>query len=408
MSLERDRKSIWAVNLGLGVNIILSAVKTTVGILGHSPALLAEGINSISDVAYYVVAGIFVRMANKPADTEHPYGHRQLESIASLVVGAFVVSTAVVVFWDSVDKIWDILDGQTTSQGASQFALWIALGTVAIKIFLFYYVRRLGEETQNPVVFALAYDHRNDIFSATAASIGIFLGQRGLPWVDPLAGAMVALLILRTGIYILRESSMQLMDTVPSRKLAKQILKLLKDVKGVRQLEELQAHRFGPNIVINLTIGIEGTLTVAQGDRIATSVEEMIYNSIPNVMRVHIHYHPADKQHENMTIDEILTEGRQHLSPTPDRVLRLKIWDQNRIHKRGDIAPLSSALSSHARNSAFPFGPQKRTFDESMDSKPFLHGIAKHVVQHLAVDLRVTDHAIAARRHPSCPLRTEA
>jgi cation diffusion facilitator family transporter len=315
MTRERDRKSIWAVNLGLGVNIILSAVKTTVGVLGHSPALLAEGINSVSDVAYYVVAGIFVRMANKPADTEHPYGHRQLESIASLVVGAFVVSTAVVVFWDSVAKIWDILDGEVTSQGASQFALWIALGTVAVKIFLFFYVRGLGEQTQNPVVFALAYDHRNDVFSASAASIGIFLGQRGLPWVDPLAGALVALLILRTGIFILRESSMQLMDTVPSRKLAKQVLKMLKTVEGVRQLEELQAHRFGPNFVINLTIGIEGTLTVAQGDKIATSVENMIYDSIPNVMRVHIHYHPADKQYENMTVDQILNEGRQHLSP---------------------------------------------------------------------------------------------
>jgi len=314
MTRERDRKSIWAVNLGLGVNIILSAVKTIVGVLGHSPALLAEGINSVSDVAYYVVAGIFIRMANKPADTEHPYGHRQLESIASLVVGAFVVSTAVVVFWDSVDKIWDILDGQKV-QGASQLALWIALGTVLIKIILFFYVRRLGDETQNPVVFALAYDHRNDVFSATAASIGIFLGQRGLPWVDPLAGALVALLILRTGIFILQESSTQLMDAVPSRKLAKQVLRLLKNVKGVRQLEELQAHRFGPSIVINLTIGIDGNLTVIQGDQIATDVEDMIYDSIPNVMRVHIHYHPADKQHENMTIDEILTEARHHLSP---------------------------------------------------------------------------------------------
>jgi cation diffusion facilitator family transporter len=315
MTRERDRKSLWAVNLGLGVNIILSAVKTLVGIAGHSPALLAEGINSVSDVAYYVVAGIFVRLANKPADTEHPYGHRQLESIASLVVGAFVVSTAVVVFWDSVDKIWDILDGKETSQGASQFALWIALATVVIKIILFFYVRGLGEETQNPVVFALAYDHRNDVFSASAASIGIFLGRRGLPWVDPLAGALVAVLILRTGIFILQESSMQLMDAVPSRQLAKQILQMLKDINGVRQLEELQAHRFGPNIVVNLTIGIDGTLTVAQGDQIATRVEEMIYASIPNVMRVHIHYHPADKQHENMTVDQILTEARHHLSP---------------------------------------------------------------------------------------------
>ncbi len=246
MTLERDRKSLWAINLGLGVNIILSTVKTTVGVAGHSPALLAEGINSTSDVAYYVVAGIFVRLANKPADNEHPYGHRQLESIASLVVGAFVVSTAIVVFWDAVDKMWDLMDGRTTSQGAIQFALWVALGTVAIKIFLFFYVRRLGKETQNPIVDALAYDHRNDIFSASAASIGIFLGQRGLPWVDPLAGALVALLILRTGIYILRESSMQLMDAVPSRKLAKQILKLLKDVKGVSSWKSFRPTALDP------------------------------------------------------------------------------------------------------------------------------------------------------------------
>jgi len=315
MTHERDRKSLWAVNLGLGINILLSTLKTVFGVLGHSPALLAEGINSISDVAYYVVAGIFVRLANKPADAEHPYGHRQLESIASLVVGAFVVATAVKVFWDSVDKVWDLLDGKLTSLGAHPFALWVALGTVAVKIFLFFYVRRLGKETKNPIVDALAYDHRNDIFSASAASVGIFLGQRGLPWVDPLAGALVALLILRTGIFILRESSVQLMEAVPSRELAKQILVLLKDLREVKQLEELQAHRFGPHMVLNLTIGIDGRLTVKHGDQIATSVEKLIYDSIPSVLRVHVHYHPADKKHENMSIDEILSEGRQHISP---------------------------------------------------------------------------------------------
>jgi len=315
MPHDRNRKSLWAVNLGLGTNIILSVVKTIFGVMSHSPALLAEGINSISDVAYYVVASIFVRLANKPADTEHPYGHRQLESIASLVVGAFVVATAVKVFWDSVDKIWDLLDGELTSLGSHPFALWVALGTVAVKIVLFFYVRELGRATHNPVVDALAYDHRNDIFSASAASVGIFLGQRGLPWVDPLAGALVALLILRTGIFILRESSMQLMDAVPSRKLAEQIRAVLSNLNEVKQLEELQAHRFGPHLVVNLTIGIDGKLTVEQGDKIATCVEEVVYNAFPNILRVHVHYHPADKAHENMTIEQILSEARQHVSP---------------------------------------------------------------------------------------------
>ena len=307
-------KVCWPVNLGLGVNVLLAVVKTVVGIVGHSPALLAEGINSTSDVAYYIAASIFVRLANKPADKEHPYGHRQMESIASVVIGSFIIVTAVAVFWDSIDKIWDLVDGQTSSQGANPLALWVALGTVAIKIFLTWYTRILGRETQNPVVDALAYDHRNDVFSASAASIGIFLGMHGLPWVDPLAGALVAFLILRTGIFVLRESSTDLMGVVPHRELAERISVLLKDVQGVEQLEELQAHRFGPHIVINVTIGMDGALSVREGDNISSCVEEKIIQVIPNVRRVHVHYHPAEKHHENMTIDDILGEAKKHVS----------------------------------------------------------------------------------------------
>ncbi|HLO34161.1 MAG TPA: cation diffusion facilitator family transporter [Anaerolineales bacterium] len=314
MTHERDRKSLWAINLGLGFNILLSAVKTTFGILAYSPALLAEGINSTSDVAYYVVASIFMRLANKPADNEHPYGHRQLESIASLVVGAFVIATAIAVFWDAVDKMWHLLDGELSTLGSHPFALWVALATVAIKIILFFYVRKLGKETHNPIVDALAYDHRNDIFSASAASAGIFLSQHGLPWGDPLAGALVALLILRTGIYILRESSVDLMDAVPSKELAQQISRLIKNIRGVQQLEELQAHRFGPHLVVNLTIGINGSLTVRQGDRIATKVESLIYDSLPNIRHIHVHYHPAEEARRNMSIDDILAEARKHVA----------------------------------------------------------------------------------------------
>lgn len=315
MSYERDQKSLLAINLGLGINILLSIVKTTFGILSHSPALLAEGINSTSDVGYYIAASIFVRLANKPADSEHPYGHRQMESVASMVIGSFIVTTALVVFGDAVDKMWDLLDGKVTSQGAHPYALWVALATVLIKIYLTRYTRGLGRETRNPVVDALAYDHRNDVFSASAASIGIFLGQRGLPWVDPLAGALVALLILRTGIFVLRESSTDLMGVVPSRALAEHIAGLLKNLPNVRQLEELQAHRFGPHIVVNLTIGIDGSLTVKEGDQIASQVEERLTASIPNLRRVHVHYHPADDQHASMTIDEILSESQKHVSP---------------------------------------------------------------------------------------------
>ena len=313
MTHERDRKSLFAINMGLGINILLSITKTVFGVLGHSPALLAEGINSTSDVAYYIAASILVRLANQPADNEHPYGHRQFESIASVVVGAFIMTTGVAVLWDSIDKTWDLITGVTVSQGAENIALWVAVATVAVKIFLTVYVRKLGKETRNPIVEALAYDHRNDLISACAASVGIFLGQRGLPWVDPLAGALVALLILRTGIFILQESSTDLMSAAPNRDLAEQVMKLLHDIPGVDQLQELQAHRFGPHIVMNVTIGIDGKLSVQEGDHIANQVEDALGRQLANVRRVHVHYHPADDGHANMSIDEILAESQKRV-----------------------------------------------------------------------------------------------
>jgi len=290
---QRELRSRFAVNLGLAANIVLATLKTSMGVLGHSPALLADGINSTSDVAYYVVVSIFVRLAGKPADEEHPYGHRQLESIAAVVVGAFVIATAIAIFWNSVDSVYDLLVGNSDFSGATMGALVVALLTVVLKLGLTVITLRIGRQTQNPAVQALAYDHRNDIFSALAATAGIFLGRQGYLWVDPLAGALVSLVILRTGIEILRVSAEDLMDDVPGPALRWQIVQLLNPIPGVNQVEEIRAHRFGPYFVVNLTIGVDGSLTVADGDRIATQVEQTLMDGIELMRRVHVHYHPV-------------------------------------------------------------------------------------------------------------------
>jgi cation diffusion facilitator family transporter len=295
-SEHREVRSLLAVNLGLLANVLLAGLKTSIGIIGHSPALLADGINSTSDVAYYVVVRIFVGLAHKPADDEHPYGHRQLESIAALIVGAFVITTAVAIFWDAVNKIYDLWSGGSDFSGASYWAFVVALFTVGIKIILTVFTRRIGRQTKNPAVFALAYDHRNDIFAASAASIGILLGRLGYPWIDPLAGALVAMVILRTGIEILRESSEDLMDTIPGQKLREQITRVVTGLNDVQQVEEIQAHRFGPYLVVNITIGVDGSMSVARGDQIATQVEQILYNEIDLLQRVHVHYHPVQNR----------------------------------------------------------------------------------------------------------------
>jgi len=296
-SEQRERKCALAVSLGLAANILLAVLKTTIGIWGHSPALLADGINSTSDVAYYIVVSVFMRLARKPPDHEHPYGHSQLESIGALVVGSFVIATATAIFWNAVNNVYNLLAGQSDFSGAMVGALWVAVFTVVLKLVLTILTQRIAQQTRNAAVLALAYDHRNDVFSASAAVIGIFLSRMGYPWVDPLAGALVALVILRTGIEILRESSADLMDTVPGQSLARQITELLSAIPEVKQVEEIHAHRFGPFLVVNVTIGVDGSLSVAAGDEIASQVERTLYKHVKFLRRAYVHYHPADTSH---------------------------------------------------------------------------------------------------------------
>ncbi len=296
---QRARKGQMVVNLGLLWNVLLAAGKTAMGIVGHSTALLSDGINSTSDVAYYIVVKIFMKLAGRPPDPEHPYGHQQMESIAALTVGSFVITTAIAIFWTAVNNVFDQLKGSADVSGASLGALWMGLFTVAVKIVLTVFTRAIGEKTGSLAIKALAYDHRNDIFSALAASLGIFLARRGYLWVDPLAGALVALLILRTGIGILRQSTDDLMDSVPSHFLDRKIRSILESIPEIRSIEEIHAHRFGPYFVINLTIGIDGGMNVQCGDAIATRVEELLAARIEMVRRIYVHYHPAGMQFRN-------------------------------------------------------------------------------------------------------------
>jgi cation diffusion facilitator family transporter len=289
----RQKKSILAINVGLAANALLAVLKTSVGILGHSPALLADGINSTSDVAYGIVVNIFMRLSGKPADDEHPYGHDRLESIAAVVVGAFVITTAISIFWASINNVYDLLSGASDFTGASQLALWIALFTILLKIWLSFWTFRIGNQTNNNVLMALAADHRNDIFSALAATIGIIFGRIGFHWIDPLAGGVVSIIICLTGVQIIQESAADLMNTLPGKKLTEEIRAKLEALDEVLDVEEIHGHRFGLYMVVNITIGVSPDLSVSEGDRIATRVEKLLVEEIDSMRRVFVHYHPV-------------------------------------------------------------------------------------------------------------------
>lgn len=288
---ERSRLSTTAITLALVANVILALLKTIVGIFAHSSALLADGINSSSDVVYNLAVSFFVRAARKPADDEHPYGHSQYESVGALVVAAFIITAAFTIFWNSIQSLVDFLQGRSEVATSGQLALYVALFTVVVKGLLFLYTRVLGKKTNNPTVKAISLDHRNDILSATAVVAGTLLARLGYAWADPLAGAVVAVFFLMSGVSILQDSTDILMDTVPGKELDKKVRDLLADLPGLEGIQEIQAHRFGQYLVINLTILVCGDITVNEGDLIADKVENRLVDEIAFLRAVHVHYH---------------------------------------------------------------------------------------------------------------------
>ncbi len=292
---ERRKQTGMVVNLGLTANIVLAATKLTGGILGHSQALLADGINSISDVVYFIVVRVFVGLSGKPADQEHPYGHHQFESIAALVVGAFVITTGLTIFWDSVNSAFDLFTGQIERKPLRFYTLLLAGGTIVIKVALMFHAFAMAKKTESITVSALATDHRNDIFSSFGASVGIVFGLMGYYWLDPFAGALVAIVVTKAGFSILGESSAELMDSVPSREIDAKVRTILSGMEDVRTIESIHAHRFGPYYVVNITIGIDGNLRVNEGDKVADRVEARLYERIEMLRKVYVHYHPANR-----------------------------------------------------------------------------------------------------------------
>lgn len=289
----RDNLCDLAVRLGLYFNVFLALLKTVTGIVGHSSGLLADGINSTSDVVYYIAVMVFMRLARKPPDAEHPYGHSQFETIGALVVGAFVLTTGVAIFWDSINKGYDLYVHGAGAAEVRAFTLWAAGATVVVKIWLAARTRAIGRATANPAVSALAADHVNDIMAASAAGVGIIFARAGYAWVDPLAGAVVAVFILRTGFGILKDSSMELMDAVPGGRLDELIRGTLSSVGGVAAVEDIASHRFGPYYMVNATVCVDGSMTVSEGDAIATAAERAVMAKFDFVKKIYIHYHPV-------------------------------------------------------------------------------------------------------------------
>ncbi len=273
--------------LGLIANLLMAIAKGFVGIISHSSALIADAGHSFSDLLSDMVTLWAVRMAGIPKDENHPYGHGKFETVGSFFVALMLVFTGIGVAWHVLNKM-------NSPEVPETPALWMAAIAIVVKEALFHLTRMVGRRSGSRILLANAWHHRSDAISSVAALVGIAGANWGIPMMDPIAGVLVAGLIVKAGIDIGYESLRELPDEIPEEEVIIELKKILADVEGVDHYHEMRARRMGPHLLVDLHIEVDSMMSISAAHQVAERVRLRILDKIPAVNEVLVHVDAED------------------------------------------------------------------------------------------------------------------
>lgn len=279
-------------------NIVLSIFKLIAGIMGNSKAMVSDALHSTSDVIATIVVYIGIRIAKKPIDKEHPYGHGKVEPLASFFVGIMLVIAAFAVIKGIFDSI--MTHSFTTP---SSIALIAAIISVIIKEFMFRITYSEGKKINSESIMANAWDHRSDAYSSIGTSLGIAASMIGkqmnipyLGYMDPLAGAVVAFMIINVAYNILKQSVKGLMDASPGTEVINQIEVVVLGIEEVACVPWVKARYIGQHLFIDLALQVNPDITVHEGHYISEKAEKIILKEILYAYEVIVHIEPWEEE----------------------------------------------------------------------------------------------------------------
>ncbi|WP_205679077.1 cation diffusion facilitator family transporter [Aquisphaera insulae] len=287
-------EAVNATWLGFTVNVALGVAKLVGGLIAHSFALISDAVNSLGDVFTSLVVLLAFRVAQKPADAEHPYGHTRAEAIAGSNVAVLVLVSALLVGWEALTSEHD-------SPLPPLWTLFIAGTNVAVKELLYQYKIRVGRRTGSSAVIANAWDHRADALSALAVFLSlaaIRLGGAGFLIVDKLAALFVVFVIVNTAAKLLWSSAQELMDAQADPGFVEEIRDSAAEVDGVRRVDKLWVRKSGLEFLVDIHIQVDATRTVDDGHRISHVVKDRLLARFGNVRDVLVHLEPYPHAHE--------------------------------------------------------------------------------------------------------------
>ena len=292
--LEQSSKNTTTpVILGIFGSVILATVKFLTGFFGHSYALIADAIESTTDIFASILVLFGLKYAAKPADENHPYGHGKAEALITFVVVAFLITAAVTISWHAIDNI------QTPHPLPKKYTLVVLFAIILIKEVLFRYTSKKSKETESTALKAEAWHHRSDaitsLFAVVGISIALIFGE-GYEIADDIAALASSVLIVYNAYRIFRPALGEIMDEHTYHEFEELIRQSSLEVDGVINTEKCHIRKAGMKYVIDLHVIVNRDIPVHKGHTISHDLKDHLMENYPQIQNVLIHIEPTKKE----------------------------------------------------------------------------------------------------------------
>ena len=289
-------KEIYKVTLvGSAGNVVLLTFKFIAGVMGHSSAMIADAVHSLSDFITDVIVLAFVHVSAKPQDKDHDYGHGKYETFASFIIGLALMAAATGIIVSGVAKIIDWAGGKQL-EAPGWLALAAAVISILVKEILFRYTAIRGKSLDSQALVANAWHHRSDALSSIGTAVGIggaiLLGNR---WtvLDPLASVVVGFILVKVSVNLLRSSIGELTESSLSSEIEKEIEEIICSFPDVSEPHNLRTRRIGNRFAIEAHVRMDGNASLTAAHDRASAIEQRIRQRFGQQTHVTIHMEPT-------------------------------------------------------------------------------------------------------------------
>ncbi len=291
--VTRANRVTW---LSVAINTLLTLGKLIVGIVGHSAAMVADALHSLSDFATDLAVMVGMRLAKRPQDGDHPYGHGKYETLAAAIIGVTLCGVGLMISVHAGERLYLAWARDLLPQRPALLALWAGLVSIVIKEYLYRVTLKVARETGNEALRANAWHHRSDALSSIGTTVGAGAAALfGGHWVllDPLAAIFVGVILIKIAWEIVRDAMNHLMECGMSEAENAQILALLHAIPGLSEPHHLRSRRVGTVAVIELHFRVAPEMTVRESHAIACQAEQRLRETFGADAIVTIHVEPT-------------------------------------------------------------------------------------------------------------------